>query len=141
MTVHVKAAPSVSGRLLDPDGTPLAYFIVSCSTKLQLDEKLAYFREETITDAHGDFTIAGLIAGTEYSLYAFVRGAQPRRSFDFDPLTVTGTDRIDLGNLVGKAPPAHSRPTPAETTLVKVGDDAPALELTTLDGRKVRTSG
>jgi protocatechuate 3,4-dioxygenase beta subunit len=94
-TLYLQPGGRIAGRVLGPDGKPLADAIV---TAMPSDGSLlAMFRDARNaqrTDADGKFAFDGIAAGNKYTIHASKEGLSAK---DDGPIPVeAGTDRADL---------------------------------------------
>jgi outer membrane protein assembly factor BamB len=117
VTVPVGPTASAVGRLLDPEGKPIAGRPVRYGIRIGTPER-GYsdsFGGTTRTAADGTFTVDGLVPGHEYHLtvaVSFYPNGEPRVWQGIGVATADGAGRVDLGDRRLPKPPAANEPRP-----------------------------
>ncbi len=104
----------VKGRLLDPEGRPMADHEVALEVNRMLPEPVnpRYYRElyerdarlqqETVTDADGNWVFEGLIGALKYAVSARPRGSYQTLFHKW--ITPEPGQTIDLGDITAREP-------------------------------------
>lgn len=120
--VVVKPAAVASGRLVDPDGKPIAGLDLSYGVRIYLGPDRNspfshYFGGKAPTDAEGHFRLPGLLVGESYEIYWYneATGYLPQAQAKAAP---TAPGELALGDVVIdlSSPKPYVPPTPAERT-------------------------
>ncbi len=124
LEVVLSPAAQVAGRVLDPDGQPVGGALV------MTDEWHGYDTLDlrAMTDADGHFTLPGA-PDDEFAVNVLARGFKP---LEGRMVRGGGTD------LVLQFTEAQTQPTSSLIARLKPGQEAPAFEATTLDGKPVK---
>jgi hypothetical protein len=106
-TLAVGPTATARGRLVDPDGKPLAGRTIKFGVKVA-QGKIAFmysFGGETTTGEDGTFTAAGLVPGFDYALNLELPDEGRRRGMSRTVKTVRAdaAEEIDLGDVKGPA--------------------------------------
>ncbi|HEX5269030.1 MAG TPA: carboxypeptidase-like regulatory domain-containing protein, partial [Gemmataceae bacterium] len=101
VTVTLDPAASVSGKLVDAGGRPLAHLSITVTFRRSKDEPLEMHSRDLRTDAEGKFRIDGLLPGMSYSADVHPPDTNYHQSL-FEGLTLKAGESKDLGTVKPK---------------------------------------
>jgi hypothetical protein len=103
LIVHMQRATTVTGRLLDADGQPVAHAQVhSGGSKKPNDPAFGQLPENFQTDAQGRFRISTFLPGLKYNLIWAEQKSNPKAGYIFEGLSFGPGETRDLGNVQAK---------------------------------------